>query len=57
MALELNPLEGIVASLFDGSLVLCFWLGATATLDERLEPEFLVSFMLLAHNLRDNLGT
>ena len=22
----------------------------------RLEPQFLVSFMLLAHNLRDNLG-
>lgn len=42
--------------MFDGSLVLCFYIGAMATLDGRLGPEFLVSFMLLARNLRDNLG-
>ena len=56
LALVTAPLEGIVDSLFSGSLVLCFFIGTIATLDGRLEPAFLVSFMLLANNLRDNLG-
>ena len=49
LALVTAPLEGIVDSLFSGSLVLCFFIGTIATLDGRLEPAFLVSFMLLAN--------
>ena len=49
LALVTAPLEGIVDSLFSGSLVLCFFIGTIATLDGRLEPAFLVSFMLLVN--------
>lgn len=56
LAIVLAPLEGLVDSLFDGSLVLCFFIGAMYSLDGSIETEFLVSFSLLARNLRDNLG-
>ena len=35
LTLVITPLEGLVDSLFGCSLVLCFWLGATATLEVR----------------------
>lgn len=56
LAIVVAPLEGLVDTLFDGSLVFCFFVGAMYTLDGSIEPEFLVSFSLLARNFRDNAG-
>jgi ABC-type bacteriocin/lantibiotic exporter with double-glycine peptidase domain len=56
LALVSNPLEGLVDASFSAGLLYCFWLGAAAALSGSLSKAFLISFFILATNLRDNMG-